>query len=276
MTNLSLADYPTTKWITSDPDGLWHLGKRHERRGSRTNNLHAVYYLTACSGKQLGGPWGQVERTELPSGAGVCARCAAIAAKAPAPAEAPAVKVEKPYDPTKSTDRYEALVLEHTCGSTKTGEEVVLSEAGQPFARMIHDTEEARALALRIVTQLNDSTERGSRPSRQQARIIGQRFQEECQRNREHVAKTIALNMKLAEPKHEMLKNLIAMNTYASLDRAQELAADLYGARQFVTGVIMGRCYALPDAEQEALKRSWEDQWDTAFGDLVGKTLKMQ
>lgn len=78
LADQNINHYPETKWITSNPEGYWHVGLRHESRGLRTGKLMSVYYKTACSGRQLGGPWGQTERNELPANAGVCPRCQAI------------------------------------------------------------------------------------------------------------------------------------------------------------------------------------------------------
>lgn len=189
--------------------------------------------------------------------------------------------VEKPYVPSK-TEPFEALVLEHTCGSTKMGEEVVLAEAGQPFARMIHDTPEARDLALKIVTQLNDSAPRGSRPSRLQIKDRRERYDEQVARNAEHVAKTIELNMKLSQEKWEMVNHLWTHRTADQQQRdkmgqqAVRWAAELYAVRSFVTGVIRGRLYQEAEGHIDSQVAKWEEQWDTAFGDLVGKVLNMQ
>lgn len=73
---------PPTRFIASNAaeGGLWHVGKRAELRGGRTGLLLAVYYVTACSGKRLGGPWGQAERDDRPEGP-ICPRCARIAAR---------------------------------------------------------------------------------------------------------------------------------------------------------------------------------------------------
>jgi hypothetical protein len=75
---------PATKFIKSPHSGLWHIGKRHDSRGARSGLILRVSYITSCSGKQLGGPWGQTERRELPDGASLCPKCQSIRAKATA------------------------------------------------------------------------------------------------------------------------------------------------------------------------------------------------
>lgn len=50
-----------TMWIASNrtDETIWHLGRKREQRGARTGRLMHTYYVTACSGRQLGGAWGQ-------------------------------------------------------------------------------------------------------------------------------------------------------------------------------------------------------------------------
>jgi len=58
--------------------GVWHLGRVHEVRGARTGEVLHRAHLTACSGAQLGGPWGYERATE-PTTAYICKNCARIA-----------------------------------------------------------------------------------------------------------------------------------------------------------------------------------------------------
>jgi hypothetical protein len=70
------------RWIASNAASytIWHLGRRREARGARTGRLLHTYFVTACSGKQLGGCWGQTERdSEQPPSDDVCKRCAFFA-----------------------------------------------------------------------------------------------------------------------------------------------------------------------------------------------------
>lgn len=64
-----------TKFISSTTSKNWHIGVRKELRGERTGKVFSVYYVTKCSGAQLGGAWGQTEKNELPKGAVLCPRC---------------------------------------------------------------------------------------------------------------------------------------------------------------------------------------------------------
>jgi len=62
-------------------DPLWHLGLRQEARYARSGLLRSVYYVTACNGRLLGGPWGQSEKSAVPEGAEHCPRCRERAAQ---------------------------------------------------------------------------------------------------------------------------------------------------------------------------------------------------
>lgn len=55
-------------WIASNArDGaMWHVARREEVRGERTGKLFAVVYRTRCSGRTLGGAYGQTRRNEAP------------------------------------------------------------------------------------------------------------------------------------------------------------------------------------------------------------------
>jgi hypothetical protein len=72
---------PATKFIKSPDKDTWHLGLRKDSLGARSGLILHVSYRTACSGKQLGGAWGQTERLELPEGSSLCPRCKAALAK---------------------------------------------------------------------------------------------------------------------------------------------------------------------------------------------------
>lgn len=72
---------PHTRFIRNPDSDVWHLGLRSEMRGSRSGLLMSVWYRTACSGRKLGGAWGQKEVDVLPAGAYVCPRCAVQAKK---------------------------------------------------------------------------------------------------------------------------------------------------------------------------------------------------
>lgn len=76
--NMNLEESPQTKFIAANgvDDPLWHLGLRRDMRGARTGTLRHVWYVTACSGRQLGGPWGQSTTTEQPTH--LCSRCAKL------------------------------------------------------------------------------------------------------------------------------------------------------------------------------------------------------
>lgn len=65
---------PMTKFISANGTS-WHLAKREDHLGAKSGLIMAIYYLTACSGKQLGGSFGQTERKALPDGANLCKRC---------------------------------------------------------------------------------------------------------------------------------------------------------------------------------------------------------
>lgn len=64
--------------------GIWHKAKRRESRGAVTGKLIKVYWVAACSGRQLGGPWGSTNAQELPASAVLCRRCARLTVPAPA------------------------------------------------------------------------------------------------------------------------------------------------------------------------------------------------
>ena len=71
---------PKIKYIRSQKDkkGNWHIGKKKESKYGRSGLLANVYYVTSCTGKQLGGPWGQSEITKMPSKDEICPRCLKI------------------------------------------------------------------------------------------------------------------------------------------------------------------------------------------------------
>lgn len=68
---------PQYRFINSNQSqGHWHIGRRLDSRGDKTGKLFAVYYVTLCSGSQLGGAWGQSEKDQHDGD--ICPRCAAI------------------------------------------------------------------------------------------------------------------------------------------------------------------------------------------------------
>ena len=95
------------------------------------------------------------------------------------------------------------------------------------------------------------------------------RYKEECEQNIRHCRKTISLNFRSCEERFKRLQT-------APATEAVKLAAELYGCRQFVVGVITGRLHKMEEPAVQVLQREWEEMWDKAFGDLVGRTLKMQ
>jgi hypothetical protein len=71
---------PSRKFITSNKsEGLWHIGKRCDTIGPKSGLILHVHYITLCTGKTLGGPWGQTERKECTES--ICPRCERIDAK---------------------------------------------------------------------------------------------------------------------------------------------------------------------------------------------------
>jgi len=165
---------------------------------------------------------------------------------------------------------YKVLVFERRSADYTLDDQIVLLKDKQIIAEMVDQGtfEDAHT----IVNTLNDAQSNGSRPSKAQAQILGVRFNEAQDRNREHIRKTMELNMAISREKHGLIQYYIKHE----LGQAIRWAAELYSIRSFVTGIIEGRGYQLNDTELQALKRSWEDGWDQAFGDLVGQVLKMQ
>ena len=71
---------PERKYITSNQSGnLWHIGRRCDTIGPKSGLILNVHYSTLCSGRTLGGAWGQTERREYDGSAPFCPRCARIA-----------------------------------------------------------------------------------------------------------------------------------------------------------------------------------------------------
>lgn len=68
----------TPNWIVSNAreSAVWHAAVERESRGAK-GTLFGTYYVAACSGRQLGGAYGQSMRHAMPSGPGVviCRRC---------------------------------------------------------------------------------------------------------------------------------------------------------------------------------------------------------
>ncbi len=101
----------------------------------------------------------------------------------------------------------------------------------------------------------------------------GARFNERCERNRQHIRKTFDLNMRLAHERWELADHCHRVAKDASA--ARRFAAECYAMKSFVTGIIEGRGHELSEKELTALKREWEDMWDQAFGDLVYELLNL-
>lgn len=73
-----LSQQPERKYITSNQsNGHWHIGRRHDSVGPKSGLILAVHYRTLCSGRTLGGAWGQTEQREHDGP--ICPRCARIA-----------------------------------------------------------------------------------------------------------------------------------------------------------------------------------------------------
>lgn len=73
-----LSQQPERKYITSNQsEGLWHIGRRRDNVGPNSGLILAVYYPTLCSGRTLGGAYGQTEKREHDGP--ICPKCARIA-----------------------------------------------------------------------------------------------------------------------------------------------------------------------------------------------------
>lgn len=194
----------------------------------------------------------------------------------------PEVKI----DPKVNLEPYEAHVYEKRCGHTVLGDEIYLIHEGRAFACMLGNADaESRAKAAAITAILNDASPQGARPAKIVREDRGKRYDEECIRNAEHIAKTIDLNMKLSQEKWESIYHLWhrvrTNNTCADAAttaerKAVRWAAELYALRSFVAGVIRGRLHKMAEGHIESQVAKWEDKWDQAFGDLVGEILNMQ
>lgn len=70
-------------YITSNAnDGAWHVGVERVIVGPNSGKVLHRYYVTACSGRRLGGPWGQTERASIDKNRdALCPRCARLLAK---------------------------------------------------------------------------------------------------------------------------------------------------------------------------------------------------
>lgn len=65
-------------------NGMWHAARVIEVRGARTGALISRGHVAACTGRQLGGPWGYSRWTDegQPAALEMCARCARLVAAA--------------------------------------------------------------------------------------------------------------------------------------------------------------------------------------------------
>lgn len=62
-------------WITSNrDDSMWHLGVAREARGPVSGRVLSTSYVTRCSGRSLGGAWGQSKNRGRPA-RDLCPRC---------------------------------------------------------------------------------------------------------------------------------------------------------------------------------------------------------
>lgn len=69
------------QYMGSASSRFWHIATRKESIGPVSGKVLAVYYVTACSGRQLGGPYGQTVSNTAPATDDLCPRCARFAAK---------------------------------------------------------------------------------------------------------------------------------------------------------------------------------------------------
>ena len=73
-----LSQQPQRKYVTSNQsEGLWHIGRRRDNVGPNSGLILAAYYPTLCSGRTLGGAYGQTEKRE--HNGPICPKCARIA-----------------------------------------------------------------------------------------------------------------------------------------------------------------------------------------------------
>jgi len=168
--------------------------------------------------------------------------------------------------------KYEVLIFARTCGNYQLDNQIVLVKDTQVIAEMVDKG--TLTDAQTIVETLTDAQSNGTRPSKILRKDRLQRFYDEQVRNREHIRKTMNLNMSVCRDRYAWLENL--SKTALDAKRTTSTAAEIYGCRDFVLGIIEGRGYLLDDNERQALKDEWQNMWDTAFGDLVGQILKMQ
>ena len=61
--------------------GVAHIGLRQDLLGDRSGLILSVSYVAACSGKQIGGPWGYTRSQVQPVDSDICPRCAKYAVK---------------------------------------------------------------------------------------------------------------------------------------------------------------------------------------------------
>lgn len=76
----ALHKLPEQRFIRSNAleTSSWHIGRKRFVFGMKSGLAVRAYYLTLCSGRSLGGPWGQEEVDEQPEGT-ICPRCQSIA-----------------------------------------------------------------------------------------------------------------------------------------------------------------------------------------------------
>lgn len=71
---------PRLAYIRSGAGNV-HLGLRVDALGARSGLILRVSYVSACSGKQIGGAWGCTKTQDKPKGSSICPRCAKYAEK---------------------------------------------------------------------------------------------------------------------------------------------------------------------------------------------------
>lgn len=171
--------------------------------------------------------------------------------------------------------KWHALLLDKTCNAQSYGHEVLVTRDGKPWAVLLNACSEAQEDAREAIRILNATEEPvgDGRPPRAIRLDRGERFNDRCIRNREHIRKTFDLNMRLADERWKLADHChrVAKDDNA----ARRWAAECYAMKSFVTGIIEGRGYELPEAEITALKHEWEEGWDKNFGDLVYELLNV-
>lgn len=180
--------------------------------------------------------------------------------------------------------KFEALICEVTCGNRKLGERIVIMVDGTVFAKLDDDSALWRVLAAEICETMSYDPTSNSRPPKVIRMDRNARYTQECEHDVRHCRQTIERAFRECEEAMVRLKRDVEVaeshglsdKDSAVVGAASRIAAEMYGCRQFVSGVIQGRLHKMEEQAVATLKREWEERWDTAFGDLVGETLKLQ